>query len=564
MDGGGVALMSCVMLKYMTTMGIAMAVASTIMMIAKIWDAVTDPFMGFISDNTRGKLGRRKPYMFFGGIALILAMFMLFMPVRDWGMSVSGFIPYIIIMYLLWNTCSTITQVPYTSMASDISPSFKERNNANTVKLVFTAAASGIAYVLPLLFIDALTKPEGFLFMPNISATEFWLCMAIVFGTLFGGGLIICGLFVKERIKPTAPKQKFNAKRFVNNYAEPYKNRSYRWHIAMYASAFMCMDMISALAVYYATDVWHGYKLFGMEMSSMFIIAPLMVAAVIMFPLARVIMDKKSKAFAFRMGLPFYIIGGIMLAVMDPSWTPPILVPIVALIMGLGFGGAQMMPWIIFPDTLDVAEMATGKRPTGTYSGMMTLARKVAGALGVGMVGWITGAAGYIENTTGDASIYIEQPASALLAIKLVLGVAIAVFISIALFSSFKYKVTSKKLERMRYFIDAKKKGLPLTEEEEAEREKMIKELYGKVNPDDVIDPSLYDEEGNLLVNPEQSDGEVAAQAEIQSDIRADYEAVNETNLEATPIAEGIDAFAQAEAVKISEKIADEHSDITE
>ena len=564
MDGGGVALMSCVMLKYMTTMGIAMAVASTIMMIAKIWDAVTDPFMGFISDNTRGKLGRRKPYMFFGGIALILAMFMLFMPVRDWGMSVSGFIPYIIIMYLLWNTCSTITQVPYTSMASDISPSFKERNNANTVKLVFTAAASGIAYVLPLLFIDALTKPEGFLFMPNISATEFWLCMAIVFGTLFGGGLIICGLFVKERIKPTAPKQKFNAKRFVNNYAEPYKNRSYRWHIAMYASAFMCMDMISALAVYYATDVWHGYKLFGMEMSSMFIIAPLMVAAVIMFPLARVIMDKKSKAFAFRMGLPFYIIGGIMLAVMDPSWTPPILVPIVALIMGLGFGGAQMMPWIIFPDTLDVAEMATGKRPTGTYSGMMTLARKVAGALGVGMVGWITGAAGYIENTTGDASIYIEQPASALLAIKLVLGVAIAVFISIALFSSFKYKVTSKKLERMRYFIDAKKKGLPLTEEEEAEREKMIKELYGKVNPDDVIDPSLYDEEGNLLVNPGQSDGEAAAQAEIQSDIRADYEAVNETNLEATPIAEGIDAFAQSEAVKISEKIADEHSDITE
>ncbi len=92
----------------------------------------------------------------------------------------------------------------------------------------------------------------------------------------------------------------------------------------------------------------------------------------------------------------------------------------------------------------------------------------------------------------------------------------------------------------------------------------MIKELYGKVNPDDVIDPSLYDEEGNLLVNPGQSDGEADAQAEIQSDIRADYEAVNETNLEATPIAEGIDAFAQSEAVKISEKIADEHSDITE
>lgn len=66
MDGGGVSMMSCVMLAYMTKNGIAMTLASTIMMIAKFWDAITDPFMGFISDNTRGKWGRRKPYMFLG------------------------------------------------------------------------------------------------------------------------------------------------------------------------------------------------------------------------------------------------------------------------------------------------------------------------------------------------------------------------------------------------------------------------------------------------------------------------------------------------------------------
>ena len=78
MDGGGVALMSCVMLKYMTNNGIAVAAASTIMLVAKFWDAITDPIMGFISDNTRGKWGRRKPYMFFGGILLILGIFLVF------------------------------------------------------------------------------------------------------------------------------------------------------------------------------------------------------------------------------------------------------------------------------------------------------------------------------------------------------------------------------------------------------------------------------------------------------------------------------------------------------
>lgn len=497
MDGGGVSMMSCVMLAYMTKNGIAMTVASTIMMLAKLWDAITDPFMGFISDNTRGKWGRRKPYMFFGGISLFICIFFVFLPVREWGMSVGGFTAYIIILYLIWNTCSTVTQVPYCSMASDITPSFRERNNANTVKLVFTAIASGLGYVLPLVFIEALTNPDGtgFLFMPQLSSVDFWLCMSIIFGTLFGGGLVICGIFVKERINPKTPKQKFNFKQFVNSYAVPYKNRSYRWHIVMYVTAFMCMDIISALAVYYATDVWHGYELFGMKMSSLFIIAPLMVAAVVMFPLARVMMDKKSKQFAFRMGLPFYIGGGIMLAVMDPSWAPPILVPIVALIMGLGFGGAQMMPWIIFPDTVDVAEMATGARPTGTYSGMMTLARKVGGALGVGMVGWIIGGLGYVENKSDDVAAYIPQSDKVLLTIRLVLGISVAVFITVALIASFRYKINSTKLTRIRYFIEARKSGKTLTDEESKEREALVAELYGKVNPADIVEIVVTEED---------------------------------------------------------------------
>lgn len=485
MDGGGVALMSCVMLKYMEGgLGIPMAVASTIMMVAKIWDAITDPLMGFISDNTRGRYGRRKPYMVVGGVLLIIGIFLLFLPVEQWGIisaeNQAGLVAWMVIMYLLWNTFSTITMVPYCSMSSDISPSFKERNNANTVKLVFNAVASGLAYVLPLLFIEALIAPtdEGYLFMPKIDATEFWLAICLIFGTLFGGGLILCGIFVKERIKATTPKEKFNFKQFIKNYAEPYKNKSYRWHIAMYVAAFTCLDMISALAVYYATDVWAGRTLFGMDMSSLFIIAPLMVAAVIMFPLARYVMDKKSKQFAFRMGLPAYIIAGIMLAVMDPSWAPPVLVPIVSLLMGFGFGGAQMMPWIIFPDTVDVGQMATGERSTGTYSGMMTLARKIAGALGVGLVGWILGGVGYVEGRNPG-----EQMDEVLLAVRLIMGLAIVVFIAIAFYASFRYKITNKKLARVRYFIEARKSGTVLSDEEEEERTALVHELYGAKDP---------------------------------------------------------------------------------
>ena len=488
MDGGGVALMSCVMVKYMTNLGIAMSIASTIFMVAKLWDAITDPLMGFITDNTRSKYGRRKPYLFWGGISLIFAIFLLFAPIRDWGMSVGGAIAYIIIFYLVWNTCSTITQVPYCSLASDISPNHNERNWANTFKLVFSAAAAGLSYVIPLFLLEA-TQPSSDGSPASLNMTEFWIIISTVFGLLFGGGLIISGLFVKERITPdmSVPVEKFNFKKFLESYAIPFRNKSFRWHITMYATAFMCADMISALAVYYATDVWAGQYLdlgfMSLKFSSMLIVAPLMVMAVVAFPIVRTLMVKKSKQFAFRVGLPCYIVGGIMLAVMDPSWTPPIVVPIVAAIMGLGFGGAQMMPWIIFPDTVDVAEMATGERPTGTYSGIMTLIRKVAGALGVGMVGWIIDACGYQEAQEGVTE-YIVQTDEALLAIKLVLGISVAVFITVAFIASFRYKVTDKKLDRARYFIDkVKEEGIEsLTIEEAEERNALVTELYGKVN----------------------------------------------------------------------------------
>lgn len=562
MDGGGVALMSCVMLNYMTDhLKIYAASASTVMMISKIWDAITDPVMGHITDNTRSKYGRRKPYMFVGGFLLIIALLLLFAPIRDWGITTqAGMVAYVLTFYMVWNTCSTITQVPYTSMASDISPSFEERNRANTVKLVFSAVAAGLAYVVPLLLLGQLNDGK-------MSSTAFWLIMVAVFGTLFGGGLICTGLFTKERITETGPRKKFDIKEFFKGYITPFKNKSYRWHIIMYVSAFTCMDMLSALAAYYATHVWKGVVLdlgfIQMQFGSMFIVAPLMVAAVCAFPLVRVLIDKKGKAFAFRVGLPFYIIGGILLAVLDPQWCPPIVIPIVAFIMGLGFGGAQMVPWMVFPDTLDVVELATGERPTGNYSGIMTLVRKISGALGVGIIGWVLSGVGYDQyinvfkayqdinkiNGTSDAfdaitSLKIggeirdnavaisehltemnladpstktltasevtaaaDNVAKVLLTIRLLMGIAIAVLISVALFASFQYKVTSQKLKRVKYYLDHMHNGTldELTDEEREEMEKLQTELCFKVTTQPVVSAVSTSEETEFVEFSEET-----------------------------------------------------------
>ena len=76
---------------------------------------------------------------------------------------------------------------------------------------------------------------------------------------------------------------------------------------------------------------------------------------------------------------------------------------------------------------------------------------------------------------------YIVQSDEVLLAIRVLMGVMIVALIAVSLFSSFKFRVNNKKLERMRYFIDINREGRleEITEEEKAERDALIKELYG-------------------------------------------------------------------------------------
>ena len=472
MDGGGGALLACVMLKYMTDgLAIPAFVASSIVMLSKFWDAITDPLMGNISDNTRGKWGRRKPYMFIGGFFIMLATCLLFLPINRFEsfMSVGSRIAYVVIFYMFYCTCSTFTQVPYSSLSSEISPSFSERNKANTVKLIGSSLAALLAYVGPLLLL------ENFL-AGKINDIGFWL-LIMIFGVVFGAGLIITAIGVKERVTvaPDEPKRKFSFK----EYLVPLKVKSFVLHLIMYAAAFMCLDMVSALAIYYALDVWRGATLVGINFTSVFIVAPLMVSAVAAFPVIRKIMLKKNKQTAFKAGLPFYLFGGVMLAVMDPSWAKPWMVVITTFIMGIGFSGAQTMPWIIFPDTIDVAELKLGYRPTGAFSGAMTFIRKFASALGIGMVGWILSGVGYVESTP---EVRVVQSDTVLLTIRLIMGISVAVLIITAFIAATKYKIDDSKLNRVRYFNEKARNGEndTLTAEELAEKEHLINTLAGK------------------------------------------------------------------------------------
>lgn len=476
LDGGGVALISCILMYYLDNfLALGGLAAALIIFAGKIWDAVTDPLMGVISDNSKFKFGRRKPYIVAGGVMIFVAIGLLFMPYNLLGVDEAwARILIVVVMYLFYNTANTVAMVPYCSLSGDISKSFSERNKANAVKLVFSILSAGLCYIVPFLILEA--KKAGML-----SDVGFYLCIFLVFGTLFGVSLVLCGLNVKERV-PYDPTVK--ARFSLKSYSEPFKIKSYKWHIVMYVSAFICLDVVSALAPYYAGSVWYGVKvnLFGlveMNFSSMFIIAPLMVSSACMFPAIQKLMKTKGKQVAFRLGLPFYIIGAVMIAVTQPDWPGAVYIVIASsFVMGIGFAGAQMMPWMIFPDTVDVAELKLGHRPTGSFSGLMTLLRKIAGGVAILVIGIVFQFSG---KAVGDA-----QSPAAILAIRILMGGFITVFIGLAMFAAYKYKVTNEKLKRIKYFNELGQQGKlkDLSTEENEERIALIKELGGKYDPE--------------------------------------------------------------------------------
>jgi Na+/melibiose symporter-like transporter len=462
--GGQGSMLSLLLLFFFTDiLGINSAVAGTAIMISKIWDAIIDPTFGVISDNTRTRLGRRRPYIIIGGALIIPAMAVLFAPIQ--GFSEVGKSIWICFAYLFYCSVSSLSQVPYNSLSSDISPDYRERNKANTFKLVFDLFAAGLCFLIPSLLLNSYKSGD-------ISTLTFTLALVLGIGSLFSIPLVIAGIVVKERSPyDKLYKEKFNFKEYFGTI----KIKSFRLLLIMYVCAYICMDVISALALYYTSNILRGVTLFGKEMGTLYVIGPLMVCAAIAVPFAYLFMRKKSKQFAYRFGIPLFIISGIMIAVYNTSW-PAYLVPVFAITAGLGFGGSQIMPWLMFPDTVDVAELKLNKRPAGSMGGIMTFCRTVTTAFATALVAWVLGAAGYQESVAGEMVIQNDK---VLLAIRLLMALTITLLFSIGFIASLQYKINDKKLARIRYFSDKKREGNydTLTDEEKQEHDKLIKEL---------------------------------------------------------------------------------------
>ncbi len=470
---GGVAILSLLYLWFLVNiLKIPAGTAGTIIMLARFWDAFTDPIMGSISDNTRTKWGRRIPYIFLSGLLIVVALFILFMPIQGWS-STAGKVAYVVFAHLFYSTVSTIFNVPYLSLSSEISEDLKERNSMNFVRLAMGMLSTAICYLVisalkDMLIVDPVTG------VAKLTETQFSLIVAGVFSVLFAVPILLTALFCKERTPLPNEKLRFSFK----NILATFKLKCFRRLLLMYVFSFVCNEIIANVIMMYVFNVTGGsdVKILGLSLSAIANMSMLIGAALIM-PISFTMLQKKvAKPIIFMCGIPMFIIGAISLAAFPLHATMPVLIILPLAIAGLGFGMAQMIPWLVFPDVVDVAELKSNDRNPGAYNSTMTFFKKFASGIAVLIVGWVLQGFGYDEQLGTNAL----QPESAVLGMRLILGISIPICLVIAFLGAYMIKITTRKSERIRYFVQKQRDNELelLSTEEQQELELLKKELF--------------------------------------------------------------------------------------
>jgi GPH family glycoside/pentoside/hexuronide:cation symporter len=381
-----------ILIFYTDTFGISAAAAGTIMFVARLWDMASDPLMGVISDRTRTKWGKFRPYLLWAALPYsVLAVLAFSTP----DLSQTGKVIYAAATYLLLMTAYTAINLPYSSLGAVMTSDSYERTSLNTYRFVCAFVGqlivSGLALTLAR-YLGQGDDARGY----RLTVTLF----AVIAFVLF----IITFLSTQERVHPP-PTQQDSLKQ---DFKILLRNRP--WVIlAIVGIISFVMFALQNLSLAYYFKYYVGSE----ESVQLFNVVG-SVALIVALPL--------SKPLAQRFGKRNVFIGSSLLS---GSFFTLLYLPgaesigwVYALnVLGkMAYAPAVPLLWTMIADAADYAEWTTGRRATGLFFSAATFAQKGGWGIGGALAGWLLAAFGYVEQAG-------QQTALALTGIKLLISV---------------------------------------------------------------------------------------------------------------------------------------------
>lgn len=362
-----------------TLMGIAVS-------ISVIWDALTDPVMGYISDYTISKrFGRRHQFLIAGIIGMAIFNLLLWQIQPEW----KGIVKYVllIVCLLFAKTFITIYTTPYTALGAELSNDYHERTSIQAIRTMFFLMGIMTATVASLFIFFNPTEqypigqnnPEAYL---NLGL------FTTIIGVIFAVICIVTTSKYIPRITPKVKKAKKDKgiKALFKSFFGTFKNKYFKYVAMAYLFANISSALLNTLGLHVYT---YTFKLNNKETS--IALGIIFLIAVISQPVWVYISGKIDKKPAVLVGIAICIVGSIMFAVLVMvnvnEGVSKSFIYIISIILGSGIGGLFSLPLSMVADTIDYQALTDGYRSEGTFYGVLTLAYKLSQSLAILLLG---------------------------------------------------------------------------------------------------------------------------------------------------------------------------------
>ena len=360
---------------YTDVVGISPILAGWIYALGIGWDAITDPFMGYLAERTKTKMGSYRPFIYYGSIPLALSFVLLF-----WVPPFEGTILFLflILVNLIHRSCFTIVSVPYSSLTARITNDSNERTKLTTARMISasfgTLSMSALAFPL-IAYFGGANEAFGFLWLAIISGL---IAIALLSVTVYS---------VREKVDEIVTS---NLPNFVSITKTVATNYPF-WIV------FGCILILGSTGVMFNKNLIYFVK-YGLELHEYqgLILGVSSGASFLSLPFWAYLALKIGKRETWLISMTIAFIG-LLLFFYYPIASLNELLILLALI-GVGNGAGGVLFWSMLPDTVEYGEWKSGIRTESSLYGFMTFAQKSSIAVAALILGFLLSGIGFEPN----------------------------------------------------------------------------------------------------------------------------------------------------------------------
>ena len=399
---------------YTAAAGLPAWMAGLVLMLARLWDAINDPVVGWLSDKTRTPWGPRLPWLIGSALPLGIAMaLMWWLPPGDLWVRFWVFVA----ISVLANSLYTCVNLPYAALAAELTTNVNLRTRLNTSRFTGSIIAGLVGIVL-----------GGLLLRDHDNPANYWRM------GLFSGLMItVCTLLCAWGIAPMARQcqqptsERGSTRRLLKRVGG---NGRFLRVLGLYLLLWCALQIMQTAALIFLPVVMHVP-----EGWSNWILLPFQISTLVGLQIWTSVSHRQGRIRALHWGGGLWIascVGAMLLIPLDAAIAPlgslgnglrlATLVGVI-LLVGLGASTAYLIPWSLLPDAID----ADPEKPAGQYSAWMVFTQKICISFALFFFGNLMSFSGYV------ASRGMLQPDSALLAIRLCMGIIPAVLVVLGL-----------------------------------------------------------------------------------------------------------------------------------